>query len=268
MKCGSITNLKWENVLIKEKIFMKKSLYKITKTSTKRKNKMVKKVAKKSIVKKVLKKAVKLLSINKKASKSAPKKAVSKVVKKLKNGVAMPKLKAKTAKVKIKAQKVMREVSFKKHSPTVSTSNTREQTIFGPVNVKPYQIGKKEVYMNNKQHEHFRNVLLTWKSQLMAEVDRTMHHLQDDVANYPDPVDRASQEEEFNLELRTRDRERKLLRKIEETLSRITDHDYGYCDDCGAEIGIRRLEARPTATQCIECKTISEIREKQIGDGS
>ena len=92
--------------------------------------------------------------------------------------------------------------------------------------------------------------------------------MQDEAANYPDPVDRASQEEEFNLELRTRDRERKLLKKIEETLARIKDNDYGYCDDCGAEIGIGRLEARPTATQCIECKTIAEIREKQIGDGT
>ena len=144
---------------------------------------------------------------------------------------------------------------------------TRGQTIFGPVNVRPYQTQKDEEYMSKEQLEHFRMVLLQWKSQLMAEVDRTMHHMQDDVSNYPDPIDRASQEEEFSLELRARDRERKLLRKIEETLSRINDNDYGYCDDCGAEIGIRRPEARPTATQCIECKTISEIREKQIGEG-
>ena len=122
--------------------------------------------------------------------------------------------------------------------------------------------------MGKKQLEHFRTILFQWKEELMTEVDRTMHHMQDESANYPDPVDRASQEEEFNLELRARDRERKLLRKIEETLSRINDQDYGYCDDCGAEIGIRRLEARPTANQCIECKTISEIKEKQIGDGN
>lgn len=141
-------------------------------------------------------------------------------------------------------------------------------TMFGPINVKPYHLKQNEEYMNSKQLEHFRKVLLGWKSQLMTEVDRTMRHMQEEVSNYPDPVDRASQEEEFSLELRARDRERKLLRKIDETLNRINDNDYGYCDDCGAEIGIRRLEARPTATQCIECKTIAEIREKQIGDGN
>lgn len=141
-------------------------------------------------------------------------------------------------------------------------------TMFGPANVKPYHPKQNEEYMNSKQLEHFRKVLLGWRSQLMSEVDRTMRHMQEEVANYPDPVDRASQEEEFSLELRARDRERKLLRKIDETLNRINDNDYGYCDDCGAEIGIRRLEARPTATQCIECKTIAEIREKQIGEGN
>ncbi|MBU0744752.1 MAG: RNA polymerase-binding protein DksA [Gammaproteobacteria bacterium] len=144
---------------------------------------------------------------------------------------------------------------------------SKAKNAFGPAKVKPYQGKQNEEYMSKKQLDHFRKVLLDWKNELMGEVDRTMQNMQEGVANYPDPVDRASQEEEFNLELRARDRERKLLRKIEETLNRISDNDYGYCDDCGAEIGIRRLEVRPTATQCIECKTISEIREKQIGDG-
>ncbi|MEI8055363.1 MAG: RNA polymerase-binding protein DksA [bacterium] len=142
------------------------------------------------------------------------------------------------------------------------------QAVLGPVDVQPYYFKKNEDYMNKKQLTHFRGILLQWKEELMNDVDRTMHHMKDEASNYPDPVDRASQEEEFSLELRTRDRERKLLKKIDETLMRISDQDYGYCDDCGAEIGVRRLEARPTANQCIECKTISEIREKQIGEGN
>ena len=132
-------------------------------------------------------------------------------------------------------------------------------------NFTPYELAKGEEYMNEAQLEHFRQILLGWKQQLMEEVDRTMHHLQEDAANYADPSDRATQEEEFSLELRTRDRERKLIRKIDKTLDRIDKDDYGFCDQCGIEIGIRRLEARPTATLCIDCKTLSEIREKQTG---
>jgi DnaK suppressor protein len=119
--------------------------------------------------------------------------------------------------------------------------------------------------MNDKQLEHFRQILLLWKQQLLEEFERIKHHMQDDAANFPDPLDRAAQEEEFNFELRARDRERKLVKKIEEALDRIDNHEYGYCVECGAEIGIRRLEARPTATQCIDCKTFEEIKEKQIG---
>ena len=119
--------------------------------------------------------------------------------------------------------------------------------------------------MNEDQLEHFRKILLNWKQELMEEVDRTMHHMQEDAANYADPSDRATQEEEFSLELRTRDRERKLIKKIDQTLDRIDKDDYGFCDQCGVEIGIRRLEARPTATLCIDCKTLAEIRERQTG---
>ena len=108
--------------------------------------------------------------------------------------------------------------------------------------------------MNEKQREHFRNILLAWRQELMEEADRTMHHLQDEQANLPDPADRATQEEEFALELRTRDRERKLLKKIEKTLDLVDKDDYGFCEACGVEIGIRRLEARPTAELCIDCK--------------
>lgn len=122
-------------------------------------------------------------------------------------------------------------------------------------------------YMNAEQREHFRALLLRWKMQIMEKVDNTKSHMQEEVANYPDPIDRANHEEEFSLELRTRDRERKLIHKIDDALGRINDGDYGYCDACGAEIGVKRLEARPTATQCIECKKIAEVKEKQTGEG-
>ncbi len=119
--------------------------------------------------------------------------------------------------------------------------------------------------MNEAQEAHFRSILEKWRTSLMEEVDRTVHHMKDDAANFPDPNDRASQETEFSIELRTRDRERKLLKKINEALDALEAHDYGYCESCGAEIGIRRLEARPTANLCIECKTLEEIREKNYG---
>lgn len=128
----------------------------------------------------------------------------------------------------------------------------------------PYEAGKDEEYMSPEQTEHFRAILLDWKVSLMQEVDRTVGHMKSDATNFPDPNDRATQEEEFSLELRTRDRERKLIKKIDESLTKLDEEDYGYCDGCGVEIGIRRLEARPTANMCIECKTLEEIREKQI----
>jgi len=132
-------------------------------------------------------------------------------------------------------------------------------------NFTPYKEKKGEEYMNENQKEHFKAILNNWRNQLMEEVDRTVHHMQDEAANYPDPADRATQEEEFSLELRTRDRERKLIKKIDSTLEKIAQDDYGYCEACGIEIGIRRLEARPTANKCIDCKTLDEIKEKQWG---
>jgi len=129
--------------------------------------------------------------------------------------------------------------------------------------IAPYEPAKGEEYMSEDQLEHFRQILLAWKRQLQEEVERTVSHMRDDANNYADPADRATQEEEFALELRTRDRERKLIRKIDETLERIRKDDYGFCDQCGVEIGLRRLEARPTATLCVDCKTLEEIKEKQ-----
>ncbi len=131
-------------------------------------------------------------------------------------------------------------------------------------NFEPYQPGADESYMSDGQLRHFRHILTRWRLDLMAEVDRTVHHMQDEAANFPDPADRATQEEEFSIELRTRDRERKLIRKIDRTIERLDQLDYGYCDTCGVEIGLRRLEARPTATQCVDCKSLDEIRERQL----
>ncbi len=139
-------------------------------------------------------------------------------------------------------------------------TDKKQSTLIG--GIAPYKIKKGEEYMNDNQKKHFEAILLAWKKQLMEEVDRTVNHMQDETANLPDPSDRATLEEEFSLELRTRDRERKLIRKIEKTLHELEGEDYGYCESCGVEIGIRRLEARPTATLCIDCKELEEIKEK------
>ncbi len=129
----------------------------------------------------------------------------------------------------------------------------------------PYVEKEGEEYMCEAQLQHFSGILKNWKAQLMQEVDRTVTHMQDEAANFPDPNDRATQESEFSLELRTRDRERRLIKKIDDSLKTIENGEYGFCETCGIEIGIRRLEARPTATLCIDCKTLDEIREKQLG---
>jgi DnaK suppressor protein len=136
----------------------------------------------------------------------------------------------------------------------------------GPRNVQPYQVSKGEEYMSKEQLEHFRTILSSWKQDLMQEVDRTVLHMKDEAANFPDPNDRATQESEFSLELRTRDRERKLIRKIDEALKRIEDGSYGFCLETGEPIGVKRLEARPVATLSVEAQERRERREKQFGD--
>ena len=153
-----------------------------------------------------------------------------------------------------------KKVAAKKPAPKAARRKPTEVQPF-----IPYEPEKGEEYMNPEQVEHFRKILTDWKRLLMEEVDRTVHHMQDEASNFPDPNDRATQEEEFALELRTRDRERKLIRKIEEALQDLETGDYGYCEICGVEIGIKRLEARPTATLCIDCKTLDEIKERQLG---
>ena len=173
---------------------------------------------------------------------------------------------AKTVAGKRAAASTRKGRTVKKGSRT-KTSATRKvsaKTDFGQTPIKPYKSRKKEAYMNDAQKQHFRNILQSWKLDLLQEVDRTVTHMKEQAANLSDPADRASQEEEFSLELRTRDRERKLIRKIENTIELIDQDDYGYCESCGIEIGIRRLEARPTATLCIDCKTLDEIKEKRL----
>lgn len=154
-------------------------------------------------------------------------------------------------------EKVAKRVRKTKPKTTDSGSTA---SLFG---IEPYQPKKNEEYMSEGQLEHFRKILLAWKEELMSEVDRTLNTMQDENTALPDVNDRATQEEEFAIELRTRDRERKLIRKIEQSLDAIKNDDYGFCETCGIEIGLRRLEARPTATLCIDCKTLAEIKEKQ-----
>jgi DnaK suppressor protein len=157
-------------------------------------------------------------------------------------------------------------------SRSVASSDDGEESLeagsllAGPRNVTPYIAKRGEAYMNKEQLEHFRNILNGWKRDLMEEVDRTVSHMKDEAANFPDPNDRATQEEEFSLELRTRDRERKLIRKIDEALKRVEDGSYGYCLETGEEIGVKRLEARPVATLTIEAQERRERRERQYGD--
>ena len=152
----------------------------------------------------------------------------------------------------------------KKTSTNSPATANNSVTLHG---IAPYKINSNEEYMNEDQRFHFKLILNAWRKELMEEVDRTVTHMKDEAANFPDPADRATQEEEFSLELRTRDRERKLIKKIDKTLTRVEEDDYGFCDQCGVEIGIRRLEARPTADLCIDCKTLDEIKEKQLTGG-
>ena len=129
---------------------------------------------------------------------------------------------------------------------------------------EPYKAKKSEEYMNANQRAHFRKMLEDWKTELSQDIDSTLQSMQDEQTVFADPNDRATQESDMALELRNRDRERKLIKKINETLARIDSEDYGYCESCGVEIGLERLQARPTATLCIECKTLEEIRERQV----
>ena len=128
----------------------------------------------------------------------------------------------------------------------------------------PHVPKKGENYMNPKQLSHFKKILSALKKGLSRDIDRTVHTMQDEATLFADPNDRASQESDLGVELRNRDRDGKLIHKIEKAIARIDTHEYGYCEKCGVEIGLKRLEARPTATLCIDCKSLDEVRERRV----
>ena len=230
----------------KRKVTRKKA---VTKKRATRKKTAKKKAAKKKVVRK--KAAKKKVARKKVSKKKVAKKKVSK---------------KKVSKKKVSKKKVSkkRPVARKK---AARPRRPRGDVLTAPIHgISPYQPNRGEEYMSDTQLEHFREILNAWKRELMYEVDRTVHHMQDEAANFPDPNDRATQESEFGLELRTRDRERKLLRKIDSALARIDDGSYGFCEETGEEIGLKRLEARPVATLCLEAQERRELAERQFRD--
>jgi DnaK suppressor protein len=235
----------------------------VKKKLTKKKVPLKKKVAKKKVASK---KTAKKKAVTKK---TAPKKkAVTKKTPTKKKVAKKKTAKKVTKKTPVKKQPIKTTKKNNKGMAKVTKISTKKDNVSKPAKktkVAAYTERKGEEYMGTEQTEHFRKILNAWKRDLMEEVDRTVHHMQDEASNFPDPNDRATQEEEFALELRTRDRERKLIRKIDEAILTLDSGDYGYCEVCGIEIGVRRLEARPTATLCIDCKTLDEIKERQLG---
>ena len=172
--------------------------------------------------------------------------------------------KAPTKKVVTKKAQTKKLADKKAPTKKVVAKKTPQKIANNKSKIAPYKSKKNEKYMSVSMKRHFVAVLLLWKEHLLDEMQKTFNHLKTKGETYADPVDRASQEEEFAFELRTRDRERKLISKITVSLDKIKQDDYGWCDSCGDEIGIKRLEARPTATHCIDCKTLDEIKEKQL----
>ena len=198
----------------------------------------------------------------KKTSKTASKKTAN--TKK----VAQKKVTKKTTLNKSKSKTPVKKTATakspqKKASPRKLKASVNYEESQFLASIKPYALKKNEKYMNAKQKQHFQDILESWRHQLQIEQDRTADKIQKNVSHFPDESDRATHEEEFTLELRTRERERRLLSKIKESVEDLKADDYGFCASCGIEIGIRRLEARPTATRCIDCKTIEEIHERQ-----
>jgi DnaK suppressor protein len=267
------------SVKLKSKKIGKAVVKKTAKPAVKKANKKVAKQIKKSVVK-LKPKAKPQLKAKPKAKVLKSKSQVKTKVKQIKTKINSKKLVIKTKpadkiKPKIKSKKITKapvndfsleqennDSNLTDNKSSLVDSNS-DQLLAGPGKFEPYKIHATEEYMNDQQLNHFANILEAWKQELMVEVDHTIHDMKEaDVL--ADLNDRATQEETFNLELRARDRERKLIKKIETALHKIKQHEYGYCDSCGVEIGVRRLEARPTATLCIECKTLAEIREKRV----
>jgi DnaK suppressor protein len=243
---------------------------KVSKKKVAKKKVTKKKVAKKKVAKKKpVKKAASRKKVAKKkvARKKPAKKAASrkKVAKKASKKKAVSKKKT-TSKKKAPVRKKPTAKKVTRKTPA-RRARARGDVLSGPIHgIEPYKPKRGEEYMSSDQLAHFHNILSAWKRELMFEVDRTVHHMQDEAANFPDPNDRATQESEFGLELRTRDRERKLLRKIDSALARIEDGSYGYCDETGEDIGLKRLEARPVATLCLEAQERRELAERQFRD--
>ncbi len=254
---------------------------KVARKVAKKKASVKKKTSRKKVAKK---KAGKKKVVRKKVSrkKSAKKKAVKKKVMKKpsKKRTSKSKVTSKTARKAVSKADAANKPS-KKIEKKVTTSQTTTRSSAAPKRarkrknakadnlihgIEPYQAKKGEEFMNDSQREHFRTILLAWKRELMQEVDRTVHHMQDEASNFPDPNDRATQESEFGLELRTRDRERKLLKKIASAIARLDDDTYGYCEETGEEIGLQRLEARPVATLSVEAQERRELAERQYSD--
>ena len=234
------------------------------KTTTKKRSRKAGHAARKKVAKKpALKK-----STQKKSTKKSPsrKKNSKKSYKKAAKSRKPPK--KKVAKKKVAKKKVAKKKIERKKRATPAHRTARVPTLLnGPLRgFKPYRPKRGENYMSKGQLEHFAEILSAWKRELMEEVDRTMVHMKDEASNFPDPNDRATQESEFGLELRTRDRERKLLKKINSALLRIEEKTYGYCEETGEEIGLRRLEARPVATLCLEAQERRELAERQFRD--
>jgi len=195
-------------------------------------------------------------------AKKTEKKSKNKKTTQAKTAVKKPTAKKSATKKTAVKKPTAKKMATKASAIKTKKANSYEESQF-LASIKPYTLKKNEKYMNAKQKQHFQDILGSWKEQLQIEQDRTADKIQKNVSHFPDESDRATHEEEFTLELRTRERERKLLSKINESVEDLKSDDYGYCASCGIEIGIRRLEARPTATRCIDCKTIEEIHERQ-----
>ena len=220
-----------------------------------------KKVGRKKVARKKPAARKKPVSRKKPAAKKKPatkKKPVSKKKK--------PVAKKKVSKKKAARKPVARKKPVRRKAP-VRAKRSVGDLLSGPIHgIEPYTPKRGEEYMSGEQLDHFEAILVSWKNELMTEVDRTVHHMQDEAANFPDPNDRATQESEFGLELRTRDRERKLLRKINSAIARIEEGTYGFCEETGEEIGLKRLEARPVATMSLEAQERREVAERQFRD--
>ena len=246
----------------------KVSKKKVTKKPVSKKKVSKKKVVKKPVSKKKVSKkkapVKKKVAKKKAAKKTVSKKKVSKKKAPIKKKVAKKKAAQKTVSKKKPVAK--KKAPARKKAPLRAAARKRNP-LSGPIHgIAPYKPARGEEYMSASQLQHFHDILSAWKSELIVEVDRLVHHMQDEAANFPDPNDRATQESEFGLELRTRDRERKLLRKIESALTRVDDGSYGFCDKTGEEIGLKRLEARPVATLSLEAQERREMSERQFRD--